>query len=536
MDEAEEVHASLAARLVLAPRATRVPAPPAEETDETPPLTEAQESTPDEDDTQDTPPPDARQDETNSAEEEEAPGALDDRLIEAVRAAIPPGLLAALQMGQARQARAAAAGRSGELMKNQNRGRPVGTRRAEPRSGARLHILETLRAAAPWQRLRQQQADGPKRIQVRREDFHVVRFRQRRPTTTLFVVDASGSAALHRLAEAKGAVELLLAECYVRRDKVAVLAFRGEGCELLLPPTRSLARAKRSLAALPGGGGTPLAAGIEAARELAQQIGRQGETPVVVMLTDGRANVARDGGHGRARATDDALQAADAFRLARATPRAPWPSAWAPPACRCRTRARPACRRPCGWRVCPAPADHLPMTQGLDWQRDGPHWPHHDLSSFVWASGLQWHVQRFAGPEGAPCLVLLHGTGASTHSWRDLAPLLAQRFEVVTMDLPGHAFTGMPPGGVGSPQLSLPGMARAVHGLLQTLTISPAMLVGHSAGAAVAVRMCLDGLATPRSVLGLNAALMPLGGLAGRLFSPVAKLMASAPLCCSACC
>jgi magnesium chelatase subunit D len=201
-------------------------------------------------------------------------------------------------------------------MKNQNRGRPVGTRRAEPRSGARLHILETLRAAAPWQRLRQQQADGPKRIQVRREDFHVVRFRQRRPTTTLFVVDASGSAALHRLAEAKGAVELLLAECYVRRDKVAVLAFRGDGCELLLPPTRSLARAKRSLAALPGGGGTPLAAGIDAARELAQQIGRQGETPVVVMLTDGRANVSRDGGHGRAKATDDALAAADLFRLA----------------------------------------------------------------------------------------------------------------------------------------------------------------------------------------------------------------------------
>ncbi len=317
MDEAEEVHASLAARLVLAPRATRVPAPPAEETDDTPPPTDAQEPTPDEDDAQDAPPPEAPQDEPDhTPDEEEAPGALDDRLIEAVRAAIPPGLLAALQMGQARQARAAAAGRSGELMKNQNRGRPVGTRRAEPRSGARLHILETLRAAAPWQRLRQQKADGPKRIQVRREDFHVVRFRQRRPTTTLFVVDASGSAALHRLAEAKGAVELLLAECYVRRDKVAVLAFRGDGCELLLPPTRSLARAKRSLAALPGGGGTPLAAGIEAARELAAQIGRAGETPIVVMLTDGRANVARDGRHGRARATEDALEAADAFRLA----------------------------------------------------------------------------------------------------------------------------------------------------------------------------------------------------------------------------
>ncbi|MDM7941704.1 MAG: magnesium chelatase subunit D [Hydrogenophaga sp.] len=317
MEEAEEVHASLAARLVLAPRATRLPAPPAEETDDTPlPPPEAQQRTPEEDES-DAPPPESPPDEQDKTDDDEdAPGALDDRLIEAVRAAIPPGLLAALQMGQARQARATAAGRSGELMKNQNRGRPVGTRRAEPRSGARLHILETLRAAAPWQRLRQQQAQGPRRIQVRREDFHVVRFRQRRPTTTLFVVDASGSAALHRLAEAKGAVELLLAECYVRRDKVAVLAFRGDGCELLLPPTRSLARAKRSLAALPGGGGTPLAAGIEAARELAQQIGRQGETPVVVLLTDGRANVARDGRHGRAQATEDALQAADAFRLA----------------------------------------------------------------------------------------------------------------------------------------------------------------------------------------------------------------------------
>ena len=170
------------------------------------------------------------------------------------------------------------------------------------------------------------------------------------------------------------------------------------------------------------------------------------------------------------------------------------------------------------------------MKPGLDWQRDGPHWPHHELSSFVWAAGLQWHVQRFSGPEHAPTLVLLHGTGASTHSWRDLAPLLAQRFDVVAMDLPGHAFTGMPPGGVGSPQLSLPGMARAVHGLLQTLAISPALLVGHSAGAAVAVRMCLDGLITPRRLIGLNAALLPLGGLAGQFFSPVAKLLASAPL------
>ena len=135
-------------------------------------------------------------------------------------------------------------------------------------------------------------------------------------TTTLFVVDASGSSALNRLAEAKGAVELLLADCYVRRDRVAVIAFRGKGADLLLPPTRSLARAKRSLAGLPGGGGTPLAAAIDAARELADQISRHGETPIVVLLTDGRGNIARDGGTGRVRAGQDALAAARQMRLA----------------------------------------------------------------------------------------------------------------------------------------------------------------------------------------------------------------------------
>ena len=154
-------------------------------------------------------------------------------------------------------------------------------------------FVRALRAAAPWQRLRQAAAlhsardaanlparvAGPvaapaqRRIHVRPEDFHVTRFRQLGQTTTVFVVDASGSSALHRLAEAKGAVELLLADCYVRRDSVAVLAFRGQTAELILPPTRSLARAKRSLASLPGGGGTPLAHAIDASMLLAGTFG-----------------------------------------------------------------------------------------------------------------------------------------------------------------------------------------------------------------------------------------------------------------------
>ena len=129
-------------------------------------------------------------------------------------------------------------------------------------------------------------------------------------------MDASGSAALHRLAEAKGAVELLLADCYVRRDRVAVIAFRGQRAELLLPPTRSLARAKKGLAGLPGGGGTPLASGLDLARQLADAVARRGGTASLVVLTDGQANVARDGSGGRQRAGEEARQAARLLRAA----------------------------------------------------------------------------------------------------------------------------------------------------------------------------------------------------------------------------
>ena len=337
-DEVSEDHASMAVRLVLAPRATRLPASepapaepqPAPDSPEPKESEEPKEPPPD----KEAPPPDDAPDAGAEPEQtedtgEDSPedltlpqGALEEMLVQAALAAVPPGLLAALKAGQMQRSASAAQGRAGALQKSLQRGRPVGTRRGELRSGARLHLLDTLRAAAPWQRWRHQQADAlasskPKpRILVQREDFHVRQFRQNRPTTTVFVVDASGSAALHRLAEAKGAVELLLAECYVRRDRAAVVAFRGAGAEVLLPPTRSLARAKRSLAGLPAGGGTPLASGLDTAHQLALQITRQGESPVVVVLTDGRANLARDGSPGRARATEDALAAARQFKLA----------------------------------------------------------------------------------------------------------------------------------------------------------------------------------------------------------------------------
>jgi magnesium chelatase subunit D len=281
---------------------------------------------PDDDPPDEPPPPEDRQDDEPDSQspEQDIDKPLEDVVLESAQAAIPDNLLAMLKLGALR-GRSRSSGKSGATQSGSLRGRPAGTRRGEPGAGARLAVIDTLRAAAPWQRLRRdergrQRAAGGRRsdllVEVRHDDFRVTRYRQRSETTTVFVVDASGSAALHRLAEAKGAIELLLADCYVRRDRVALIAFRGAGAELLLPPTRSLVRAKRSLAGLPGGGGTPLAAGIDAAVELADGVRRRGGTPVVVLLTDGRANVTREGIGGRAQAAEDALASARAYRTA----------------------------------------------------------------------------------------------------------------------------------------------------------------------------------------------------------------------------
>jgi magnesium chelatase subunit D len=325
----EEEHTGVAARLVLAPRATRLPpaAPPENEAQDTPAENQAPpEPSPEPPAEPDSPDAENKNESNADGDQEETqdedlglPENLAELVLEAAQAAIPSGLLASLKIGQLQRAKTPTSGSAGALQKNALRGRPVGARKGEPRAGQRINVLETLRAAAPWQKLRQRQqalSDGQKqRIVVRKEDFHVTRFRQSGQTTTVFVVDASGSSALNRLAEAKGAVELLLADCYVRRDSVAVLAFRGQTAELILPPTRSLARAKRSLAGLPGGGGTPLAHAIDASMLLADQLRKKGETPILVLLTDGKGNISRDGRPGRAQAAKDALAAATEMRL-----------------------------------------------------------------------------------------------------------------------------------------------------------------------------------------------------------------------------
>lgn len=242
-------------------------------------------------------------------------------------AAIKAGALSTdpwLTIAQRPSRNAGGAGKSGDLHKNTRRGRPYGIGLAPPHAEARPDIIATLRAAAPFQRIRaaQRQAlgvanslpstgtTGP-RAYVSRDDFRYMRLRHAAPSTAIFVVDASGSTALERLGETKGAIEQLLARCYVRRDEVALIAFRGTGAELLLPPTRSLTAAKRKLAALPGGGPTPLAAGLKAGLELALSVERRGSSPVLVLLTDGSGNIALDG------TPDRALAAEELARLAR---------------------------------------------------------------------------------------------------------------------------------------------------------------------------------------------------------------------------
>lgn len=329
-DQISDSHLSEAIALVISPRATQLPSAESAPTDTDP-----------EDDAERDEPPEQNNAPENNVEQPQAPAEtpppenqqdvveeIEDSVLEAAKAAIPADLLSELLKGSLIQNQKAFGGKTGARKIGRLRGRPLGSIPGNPHAGMALSLIDTLRTAAPWQAIRKKQNESlavpraSKNIHISKSDFRVRRYQERTQTLTIFAVDASGSAAMHRLAEAKGAVELLLAECYVRRDQVAVLSFRGTGAEILLPSTRSLVRAKRSLAEMPGGGGTPLADAIYIATEVAQNAQRHGLTPVIVFLTDGRANIGRNGMPGRAQAQLDAEQAAR--YLARAAIKSLW--------------------------------------------------------------------------------------------------------------------------------------------------------------------------------------------------------------------
>ncbi len=294
-----EVDLRAAVELVLAPRATVLPE--AETAEEPPP-----------------PPPESAPPEEDQGEAQgEEMRIPEEILLEAVRAVLPADLLGRMAAGRA--AKSAKGSGEGAAQKGNRRGRPLPSRAGRLDGQRRIDLIGTLRAAAPWQAVRRRAQPDRTGLLIRPEDIRLKRYEDRSDRLLIFIVDASGSAAMTRLGEAKGAVELLLAEAYARRDHVALVSFRGTGAELLLPPTRSLVQTKRRLAGLPGGGGTPLAAGLKAALDVSELARGRGMTPTTVLLTDGRANIALDGSADRAQAGEDALTLARLLR-ARGTP------------------------------------------------------------------------------------------------------------------------------------------------------------------------------------------------------------------------
>lgn len=293
-DAVAEDDVRLAVELVLAHRVVQVPSNEEQE----PPLPEPEDDTP--------------QDET--LRPDDAMTIPDDMLVEAARTALPANLLAALAAGAASRAAKGASG-TGAARSGNRRGRPLPSRPGRLGGGARIDLVATLRVAAPWQTVRRAQTGRVVAgVLVWPSDIRIKRFRETSDRVLIFAVDASGSSAMARLAEAKGAVELLLAQAYARRDHVSLLAFRGRAAELILPPTRSLVQTKRRLAGLPGGGGTPLAAGLDLAMDTAGRAAARGLTPTIALLTDGRGNIALDGSADRVAAEADALRMAAGIR------------------------------------------------------------------------------------------------------------------------------------------------------------------------------------------------------------------------------
>ena len=286
-EKVQEEDLEIAAELVFPSRATRLPELPENSETSYPTDTQAQNDS----------------EKGKSSVDLEIPNEI---LIEAVKALLPIDFLEKLKMQRARL-KSNGIG-FGRRTRSKTRGRPQTPRQGKLNGQNRIDIVATLRAAAPLQTIRRINTQAVQQILIYPNDIHVKRYETRSDRVIIFTVDASGSAAVSRLAESKGAVELLLSQAYSRRDYVSLISFRNTDSEILLPPTRSLVQTKRRLAQLPGGGGTPMAIGIKAAGEMALLTASQGKTPLIVLLTDGKANITLDGKPDRAQAMEQCHQ------------------------------------------------------------------------------------------------------------------------------------------------------------------------------------------------------------------------------------
>jgi magnesium chelatase subunit D len=326
-DQLEQADIQTATRLIFAHRITRLPeskeSPPEEESSEenmqkeTPPSQQENQAP-----SQDT---SSNQEEQNQEDSQNTPAPLrqedlEEMIIQASKAHLSQNLLDSFEQQQKIiKTNGNSQGKVGQLQKGLLSGQALPSRKGRLSNQHKIDILKTIQAASPWQKIRRLEAPKDftfkQKIIVKADDIYLKQFVQRTTTVTVFVVDASGSSAMERLSEAKGAVEHLLAQCYIRRDQVALMTFRGKQVELILPPTRSLVRAKRLLAGMPGGGGTPLANAIRDSVAFGKKLKSKGQTPLIIFLTDGRANVSIDGIGGRENAFRDAISFAKQARL-----------------------------------------------------------------------------------------------------------------------------------------------------------------------------------------------------------------------------
>ena len=266
-------------KLVLSHRATKLP----DETD----LTE-------DDNQQQTNPPDNN--ETKLSEESLEPTIPAEILLDAIKSSLSPQVLKNLIDRSKNLKSQKNNSGSGKTKLSNRRGRPLPSRAGKLDNTKRLDITETLKSAAPWQTIRKKRSlKNCSKIIIRSEDIRIKRHEEQSDRLIIFTVDASGTSALGRLGETKGAIEILLSEAYARRDQVALISFRGQTAQIELPPTRSLVQTKKRLAGLPAGGGTPLASGLSVSYNLALQAKSRGLTPSLAFLTDGKGNIALNG-------------------------------------------------------------------------------------------------------------------------------------------------------------------------------------------------------------------------------------------------
>ena len=236
-------------------------------------------------------------------------------LLEAVKVNLPSNILENIIHEKGNNKSLANKSGSGQNKISFQRGRPLTSINGIPNGRNKIDVIGTLKSAAPWQLIRKKTLsnDDKFKIEFRTSDIQIKKFKDSKNRVIIFTVDASGSLAVGRLAEAKGAIELLLANAYSSRDLVALISFRGDNAETLLTPTRSLSKTKRVLGSLPGGGGTPLASGLMSALKLSIDYSQKGFSPVSIILTDGKANVDLDGEKGRIKALEDSSQVSKLF-------------------------------------------------------------------------------------------------------------------------------------------------------------------------------------------------------------------------------